>query len=102
MANALRLLELPEEAQQFIVRGEDIGGSCTRNPVHSHERRASEADGQACCGKLTVREAEAIARLFSGKRNDAPTKKEPLPKTFKTVAKAFERCVAYARKGEVF
>lgn len=38
--------------------------------------------------KLTVREAEAIARLLSGRRDDAPRQKEPVPKTFKTVARA--------------
>ena len=46
VANALRLLELPEEAQQLLFEEKISAG-----PVHSHERRASEADGQACCGK---------------------------------------------------
>ena len=85
VANALRLLELPEEAQQLLFE-EKISAGHARAilSIPTKEGRQKLTD------KLTVREAEAIARLFSGKRNDAPTKKEPLPKTFKTVAKALK------------
>ena len=102
VANALRLLELPEEAQQLLFE-EKISAGHARAilSIPTKEGRQKLTD-KLVAEKLTVREAEAIARLFSGKRNDAPTKKEPLPKTFKTVAKALKECVAYARKGEVF
>ena len=85
VANALRLLELPEEAQQLLFE-EKISAGHARAilSIPTKEGRQKLTD------KLAVREAEAIARLFSGKRNDAPTKKEPLPKTFKTVAKALK------------
>ena len=90
VANALRLLELPEEAQQLLFE-EKISAGHARAilSIPTKEGRQKLTD-KLVAEKLTVREAEAIARLFSGKRNDAPTKKEPLPKTFKTVAKALK------------
>ena len=81
---------LPEEAQQVWLE-ERISAGHTRDilSIPTKEGRQKLTD-KLVAEKLTVREAEAIARLFSGKRNDAPTKKEPLPKTFKTVAKALK------------
>lgn len=90
VANALRLLELPEEAQQLLFE-EKISAGHARAilSIPTKEGRQKLTD-KLVAEKLTVREAEAIARLFSGKRSDTPTKKEPLPKTYKTVAKALK------------
>lgn len=90
VANALRLLELPEEAQQLLFEEKITAGHARAIlSIPSQEGRQKLTD-KLVQDKLTVREAEAIARLFSGKRSDTPTKKEPLPKTFKTVAKALK------------
>lgn len=88
VANALRLLELPEEAQQLLFE-EKISAGHARAilSIPTKEGRQKLTD-KLVEEKLTVREAEAIARLFSGKKGDAPKKKEPLPKTYKTVARA--------------
>lgn len=90
VANVLRLLELPEDAQQLLFE-EKISAGHARAilSIPTKEGRQKLTD-KLVAEKLTVREAEAIARLFSGKRSDTPTKKEPVPKTYKTVAKALK------------
>ena len=49
IANALRLLELPE-AQQLLFE-EDHGRSCPRHPLHFDRRGTSETDGEIGRGK---------------------------------------------------
>ncbi|OUO92547.1 chromosome partitioning protein ParB [Gordonibacter sp. An230] len=88
VANALRLLELPEEAQQLLFEEKITAGharAILSIPTSAGRQKLTEKLVEQ---RLTVREAEAIARLLSGKRDDSPKKKEPLPKTFKTVARA--------------
>ncbi len=88
VANALRLLELPEEAQQLLFEEKITAGHARAIlSIPSKEGRQKLAN-KLVQEKLTVREAEAIARLFSNKRDENRPSKEPLPKTYKTVAKA--------------
>jgi ParB family transcriptional regulator, chromosome partitioning protein len=90
VANALRLLELPEEAQQLLFEEKITAGHARAIlSIPTKEGRQKLTD-KLVAEKLTVREAEAIARLFSGKRNEAATPKPPVPKTYKTVAKALK------------
>ena len=90
VANALRLLELPEEAQQLLFE-EKISAGHARAilSIPSKEGR-QKLTNKLVEEKLSVREAEAIARLFSNKRDDTAQKKEPIPKTYKTVARALK------------
>ena len=88
VANALRLLELPEEAQQLLFEEKITAGlarAILSIPTNAGRQKLTDKLVEQ---KLTVREAEAIARLLSGRRDDAPRQKEPVPKTFKTVARA--------------
>ena len=88
VANALRLLELPEEAQQLLFEEKITAGharAILSIPTNAGRQNLTDKLVEQ---KLTVREAEAIARLLSGRRDDAPRQKEPVPKTFKTVARA--------------
>jgi len=88
VANALRLLELPEEAQQLLFEEKITAGharAILSIPTNAGRQKLTDKLVEQ---KLTVREAEAIARLLSGRRDDAPKQKEPVPKTFKTVARA--------------
>ena len=90
VANALRLLELPEEAQQLLFEEKITAGharAILSIPTKEGRQKLTE---KLIAEKLTVREAEAIARLFSGKRNDEQRTKEPMPKTYKTVARALK------------
>lgn len=87
VANALRLLELPEEAQQLLFEEKITAGharAILSIPTNAGRQKLTDKLVEQ---KLTVREAEAIARLLSGRRDDAPRQKEPVPKTFKTVAR---------------
>lgn len=89
VANALRLLELPEDAQRLLYE-EKISAGHARAilSIPSKEGREKLTE-KLVSDKLSVREAENLARLLSGRQNgeEAPTR-QPLPPTYKTVAKA--------------
>ena len=90
VANALRLLELPEEAQQLLFEEKITAGHARAIlSIPTKEGRQKLTD-KLIAEKLTVREAEAIARLFSNKRDSSTHMKEPVPKTYKTVARALK------------
>ena len=79
VANALRLLELPEEAQQLLFEEKITAGharAILSIPTNAGRQKLTDKLVEQ---KLTVREAEAIARLLSGRRDDAPRQKEPVP-----------------------
>lgn len=95
VANALRLLELPEEAQQLLFE-EKISAGHARAilsiPSKGGRQKLTEKLVEE---KLSVREAEAIARLLAGKRSvEGPTSRQPTPKSFKTVARALRNTLS--------
>lgn len=89
IANALRLLELPEEAQQLLFEDKITAGHARAIlSVPSKEDRLKLTQ-KLLDNKMTVRETEALARLMSNK----PEKKEarePLPAVYKSVARALK------------
>lgn len=88
VANALRLLDLPEEAQQLLYEEKITAGHARAIlSVPTTEGKAKLTE-KIVEGSLTVREAENLARLLSGKK-DAPSSssRPPLPPVYKTVAK---------------
>lgn len=89
VANALRLLELPEEAQQLLFEEKITAGHARAILSIPNKDGRQKLTHKLVEEKLSVREAESIARLFAGKKNDeAPQVRQPTPKSFKTVAKA--------------
>ena len=88
IANALRLLELPEEAQQLLYEEKITAGHARAIlSVPTKEGRRTLTD-KLVEEQLSVRETEAIARLLSGKK-EKPAKPRPqMPKTYKTVARS--------------
>ena len=87
VANALRLLELPEDAQQLLFEDKITAGHARAIlSIPSKEGRQKLTD-KLVQEKLSVREAEAIARLLAGKKNTNTSTREPMPKMFKTVAR---------------
>ena len=87
IANALRLLELPEEAQQLLFEDKITAGHArailsvlSRDGRHKLTQKIID-------DKLSVREAENLARLYSGKPNKPSTTREPVPASYKSVAK---------------
>lgn len=88
VANALRLLDLPEEAQQLLYEEKITAGHARAIlSVPTQEGRAKLTD-KIVEGNLTVREAESLARLLAGRKDTAAaSQKPPTPPVFKSVAK---------------
>lgn len=92
IANALRLLELPEDAQQLLFE-EKISAGHARAilSIPTKEGRQKLTD-RMIKEKISVREAEAIARLLSGSQNrENASTRVPTPKSFKNVARALRK-----------
>lgn len=89
VANALRLLDLPEEAQQLLYEEKITAGHARAIlSVPTTEGRIKLTE-KIVEGSLTVREAENLARLMSGKKEaSASSQRPPMPAAYKTVAKA--------------
>lgn len=89
IANALRLLELPEEAQQLLFEDKISAGHARAIlSVNSREGRESLTN-KIIENKLSVRDAESLARLLSNKPSK-PGKKDSIPASYKSVAKALK------------
>lgn len=89
VANALRLLELPEEAQQLLFEEKITAGHARAILSIPSKDGRLKLTQKLAEEKLSVRETEAIARLLAGKKGmDASQVRQPTPKLFKTVAKA--------------
>lgn len=87
VANALRLLELPEEAQQLLFEDKITAGHArailsipTKEGRETLTRKLSE-------DKMSVREAESLARLLAGKDAKSPTPRHAMPPVYKSAAK---------------
>lgn len=94
IANALRLLDLPEEAQQLLFE-EKISAGHARAilSIPTPEGRKTLTN-KLVNEKLNVRETESIARLLSGrdKSKEAGTSKRlPTPASFKKAARSLSK-----------
>ncbi len=90
IANALRLLDLPEEAQQLLFEDKITAGHARAIlSVPTKENRES-LTRKIVENKLSVRETESIARLLSNKSDKNASKREPLPEKYKSVAKTLK------------
>lgn len=89
IANALRLLDLPEDAQQMLYEEKITAGHARAIlAIPSDEGRAKLTE-KLSKEKLSVREAESLARLIAGreKQKNNPVKKPPKPRFFRRAAK---------------
>ena len=88
VANALRLLDLPEEAQKLLYEDKITAGHARAIlSVPTTEGRTTLTDKIVENG-MTVREAESLARLLSGKKEGgSSTTRTPAPALYKSVAK---------------
>lgn len=87
IANALRLLELPEDAQQLLFEEKITAGharAILSIPTKEGRRKLTDKLVEET---LSVREAESIARLLSGKKKEPGEQKVQQPKSYKTVAR---------------
>ena len=86
VANALRLLDLPEDIQTYIYEGKISAGharAILSVPEISKRMKLAEKIADE---KLSVREAEAIARLYAAGDLERAVKPTP-PRSYKVVAK---------------
>ncbi len=89
IANALRLLELPEEAQKLLFEDQITAGHARAIlSVPSKEGRLTLTQ-KLLDNKLSVRETEQLARLMSNKPEKG-AKREPVPAVYKSVARALK------------
>ncbi len=92
VANALRLLELPERAQQLLFEEKITAGharAILSIPTKEGREKLTE---KLVNEKLSVREAEAIARLLAGRKDPAEAKpRTPMPAAYKSVAKSLRK-----------
>ena len=88
VANALRLLELPEEAQQLLFEEKITAGHARAIlSIPTREGRLKLTE-KLIEEQLSVREAEAIARLIAGKDKAVKKDRPPAPKSYRTVARS--------------
>lgn len=93
IANALRLLDLPEEAQQLLFEEKITAGHArTILSVPTLEGKKSLTN-KLMEEKLSVRETEAIARLLAGREKAAstPSSRVPTPQSFKKAARSMSK-----------
>lgn len=88
IANSLRLLELPEDAQQLLFEEKITAGHARAIlSIPTKEGRRKLTD-KLIENSLSVREAESMARLLSGaKKREGTAVRPPQPKSYKTVAR---------------
>lgn len=90
VANALRLLELPEEAQQLLFEEKITAGHARAILSIPTKEGRERLTRKLVEEKLSVREAEALARLFSGMKNGNAKPKTPMPKEYRKVARTLK------------
>ena len=95
IANALRLLDLPEDAQQLLFEEKITAGharAILSVPTVEGRQKLTE---KLVSEKLSVRETESIARLLGNKPPAGGTsKRTPAPKSFKKVAHSLKNVFA--------
>lgn len=91
IANALRLLELPEDAQQLLFEEKITAGHARAILSVTTKEGRQKLTEKLMTEKLSVRETEAIARLLSAKPQDKAPKRQPAPKSFKVVARSLRQ-----------
>lgn len=88
VANALRLLELPEEAQQLLFEEKITAGHARAILSIPNKEGRQTLTKKLLEEKMSVREAEAIARLLSGKQTaEHAAPRVAVPASYKKVAR---------------
>ena len=90
VANALRLLDLPEQIQEMIYKGDLTAGHARAILSIPEETKKLQLAQKIVDEKLSVRQAENIARLYAAGGEERP-KRIPAPRSFKVVAKELKR-----------
>lgn len=87
ITNTLRLLDLPEEVQALVEEGKLTAGHARAIlAVPSEEGRIQLAQ-KVVEERLSVRQTESLASLFSVSKTDEPVRRAPVPQSFKRAAR---------------
>ncbi len=87
ITNTLRLLDLPEEIQGLVEGGKLTAGHARAIlAVPSEEGRIQLAQ-KVVEERLSVRQTESLASLFSVSKTDEPVRRAPVPQSFKRAAR---------------
>ena len=87
IANALRLLDLPDEIQDMVIAGKlSAGHARAILSVEGEDQRRALAEKVVAEG-LSVRQTEKLAPLFSVTEDAPRPKRVPAPETYKAAAK---------------
>lgn len=94
IANALRLLDLPEEAQQLLFEEKITAGHARAILSIPDAEGRKNLTNKLMNEKISVRETEQIARLLSGRaqaKDKGTNKRVPAPASFKKAARGLTR-----------
>lgn len=87
ITNTLRLLDLPDEVQGLVEEGKLTAGHARAIlAVPSEEGRIQLAQ-KVVEERLSVRQTESLASLFSVSKTDEPVRRAPVPQSFKRAAR---------------
>ena len=87
IANTLRLLELPEDAQQLLFEDKITAGHARAILSVSSSEGRQKLTEKLVTEKLSVRETENLARLIENRPSPSANKRAPMPKAYKVVAR---------------
>ena len=90
VANAMRLLDLPDEVQELMYDGKISAGHARAILSVPEDEKRIKFGNKIAEEKLSVREAENLARLYAAGDVEREAK-PPAPRSFKTVAKELRR-----------
>lgn len=86
IANTLRLLDLPEEVQDMMAEGKLSAGHARAILAVADEEARIRLARKVLEERLSVRQTESLAPLFSGMRKEEK-RREPTPSSFKRAAR---------------
>lgn len=86
IANTLRLLDLPEEVQEYMIEGKLTAGHARAILAVAGEDGKRRLAQKVVEENLTVRKTESLAPLFSGNTSEKVAR-EPQPQSYRRVAK---------------
>ena len=100
ITNTLRLLDLPKEVQELVEEGKLTAGHARAIlAVPSEEGRIQLAQ-KVVAERLSVRQTESLAPLFSVSKTDEPVRRAPIPQSFKRAARQMRLALDTNVKGK--
>lgn len=87
ITNTLRLLDLPEEVQGLVEEGKLTAGHARAILAVPSEDGRIQLAQKVVEERLSVRQTESLASLFSVSKTDEPVRRVPVPQSFKRAAR---------------